>query len=123
MTSTPTRLRPCPWFWACVSSREDARARHRIEPFAVRGDPEAAFARLKRLVAGTPRMAIVEDAPAYFRARYRTRILFVDDLEFALCGEGGVIHVRSSSLPWCIWDLGANRRRLEALRREYAKAQ
>ncbi len=64
-------------------------------------------------------MDILRASDMYVQARHRNRIGFPDDLEFALCRERGVIHVRSSSLSFVIWDFGANRRRVEALRQRY----
>jgi len=43
------------------------RRRHRVEPFDASGDPDAAFARLKRLVASAPRTVIVAASDDYQR--------------------------------------------------------
>ena len=102
----------------CVCSREDGLRRHRIAPFDGAADPDAAFARLKRLVADTPRTRVTTATDDYLRARCRTRIGFVDDLELLLCRSEGVIHVRSASRIG-IHDLGVNRRRVERLRRRF----
>ena len=111
-------LAPCPRRWNCVRSRDEPRRRHRIAPFDGAADPDAAFARLKRLVADTPRTRVTTATDDYLRARCRTLIGFVDDLEFLLCREQGVIHVRSASRIG-IHDLGVNRRRVERLRRRF----
>lgn len=95
------------------------RPRHRVEPFDTSGDPGAAFARLKQLVASTPRTVIVAAADDYLHARCRTRLGFVDDVEFLLCPAEGVIHVRSASYVSLFTDFGANRRRVEQLRRRF----
>ena len=110
-----TPLSPCPYFLTCVCSRDDASALHRVAPIAVSGDPAAAFVRLKRLLAGAPRTAIVAATDDYIHALCRTRLGFVDDLECRLCLAKRVIHVRSASRLG-IWDLGVNRARIEALR-------
>ncbi|MCY4626143.1 MAG: DUF1499 domain-containing protein, partial [Acidobacteria bacterium] len=68
--------------------------RHRIKPFDSPEDPDAAFARLRRLVADTPRTRVLAAEDGYLHARCRTRIGFVDDLELLLCRQQGVIHVR-----------------------------
>lgn len=112
------RLAPCPRRWNCVRSRGEPRRRHRIAPFDGASDPDAAFARLKRLVADMPRTRVTSATDNYLRARCRTRIGFVDDLELLLCREQGVIHVRSASRIG-IHDLGVNRRRVERLRRRF----
>ena len=85
------------------------------------GDPVLAFARLKDLVARTPRTAILTATDDYFHATCRTRIGFIDDLECRLCSSGRVIHVRSASRSRLafLWDFGVNRRRVERLRRQF----
>ncbi len=113
------RLSPCSFFPTGVSSRDDARPRHRVEPFDASEDPQAAFARLKRLVASAPRTVVVTAAADYLHARCRTRLGFVDDVEFLLCPAEGVIHVRSASYISLFTDFGANRRRVEWLRRRF----
>ena len=112
-------LAPCPRRWNCVSSLGEPRRRHQIPPFEAGANPDAAFARLKRLVADTPRTRVTTVTDDYLHARCRTRIGFVDDLELRLCRKQGVIHVRSASRIG-IHDLGVNRRRVERLRRRFA---
>ena len=112
------RIAPCPDRPNCVCSRDDASPRHRVEPFAVAGDPAAAFARLKSLLSATPRTVIVTATPDYLHAACRTRLGFVDDLECRLCPTEHVIHVRSASRLG-YYDFGANRARVEALRRRF----
>ena len=116
VTAMPVPLSPCPNRPNCVCSRDGAPARHRVEPFAANGDPAAAFARLKVLLTAAPRTVIVAETPDYIHAACRTRLGFVDDLECRLCSAGQVIHVRSASRLG-YYDFGANRARVEALRR------
>ncbi len=101
-----------------MCSREDGLRRHRIEPFDCSGNPDAAFARLTRLVAQTRRTRVLTATDRYLHARCRTRIGFVDDLELLLCPGKGVIQVRSASRIG-IYDFGVNRRRVERLRRRF----
>ena len=100
----------------CVCSRADADARHRVEPFAATADPAAAFGRLKTLLSGTPRVTLLTATDDYLHAVCRTRLGFADDLECRLCRAGGIIHVRSASRLG-YYDLGANRARIERLRK------
>lgn len=114
------QLSPCPSFpFTCVCSVGGATRLHRVEPFAVSGDPLAAFARLKDLVSKTARTVILTATDTYLHAACRTRIGFVDNLECCLCTTGRVIHVRSASRGFGIWDSGVNRRRVERLRRQF----
>jgi uncharacterized protein (DUF1499 family) len=84
------------------------------------GDPQAAWSRLRLVLQKLPRMRIVAERSDYLHAEVRTRLFrFVDDLEFLLAPEHGCIHVRSASrLGYS--DLGANRRRVEQLRRHFS---
>ena len=112
------QLSPCPSFsFRCVCSRDDASVLHRVQPFAVSGDPTAVFCRLQTLLANLPRTVVVTATDEYLHAVCRTRLGFVDDIEFHLCLTSRVIHVRSASRLG-IWDFGVNRRRVERLRRQ-----
>ena len=82
-------LAPCPLRPICVCSRADALPWHRVEPFAVSGDPAAAFARLKDVVEGMERTEIVAATDDYLHAACRTRLGFVDDLECRLSPAEG----------------------------------
>ena len=114
-------LKPCPPKPNCVCSRHDASPRHRVEPFAVSGDPAQAISRLKSLLEGLPRTRIVTATDDYLHAVCRTRLGFPDDVECLLSPEEGVIHVRSASrLGYSDW--GVNRRRVEGLRRRFQGA-
>ena len=57
---------------------------------------------------------------ACLRAEFRTRLGFVDDLEFLVDEDRGVVQVRSASRTG-YWDLGVNRKRVEALRKAYSE--
>jgi len=111
------RLSPCPASPNCVSSQASDE-RHRIAPLAFNGDPDAAFARLKQMLAQRSDTAVIEERPGYLRVELRTTF-FVDDGEFQLDRVRRIIHVRSSSrLGYS--DLGKNRSRMEDIRREFS---
>jgi len=89
---------------------------HRIAPLAITGDPEAAFGRLRALVAADAGARIVVERPGYLHAEYTSRWLrFVDDVEFMLDPTGRVIQVRSASRLGRS-DFGVNRSRIESIR-------
>lgn len=111
------QLAPCENRPNCVCSRDNGSARHYVEPFAVPGDPAAAFGQLKNLLASMPRIALVTATDDYLHAVCRTRLGFADDLECRLCRTDAVIHVRSASRLG-YYDFGVNRARVEALRRQ-----
>ena len=109
-------LAPCPGSPNCVSSQA-ANERHYIAPLVFSGDPNAAFARLKRVLASRSDTIIVDDSPGYLRVELRT-MLFVDDGEFLLDRVNKVIHIRSASrLGYS--DLGKNRSRIEEIRSQF----
>lgn len=115
------RLRPPSPTPNSVSSRADdwpdhpQRAYARIAPLRVAGDPAQA---LDRLAAAIEAMGgrVVERRGDSLRAEFTTRWLrFVDDADFVLDRDRGVIDLRSASRLGRR-DFGANRARIEALR-------
>jgi uncharacterized protein (DUF1499 family) len=112
-------LSPCPSSPNCVSSQE-SDDRHRIEPLPFTGDPDAAFGRLKRVLAARGDTTIIEETQGYLRVELRTTF-FVDDGEFLLDRGQSLIHVRSASRLG-YYDLGKNRGRMEEIRRAFSPA-
>jgi uncharacterized protein (DUF1499 family) len=114
-------LAPCPKSPNCVSSRSEDEE-HRVKPFAFANLPEIAWSRLKEVVQAQPRAEIVQENGSYLHAEFRSRwFRFVDDVEFYLDTDQKVIHLRSASRIGYS-DLGANRKRVEALRAAFADA-
>ena len=113
------RLAACPDSPNCVCSQEADDAHH-VEPLRYRGSAAEARGRLLRIVETDPRAELVAVTDDYLHAEYRAMI-FVDDVEFYLPAEQPVVHVRSASRVGHS-DLGANRRRVEAIRRLFAKS-
>lgn len=108
-------LRPLP---NAVSSQCDPRDDvHYIAPLQIRGRPDAGWTRLAGTVRDMPGCRIVEERSDYLHAEFRSRFFgFVDDVEFALDAESGLIHVRSAARLGRS-DFGVNRRRVESIRR------
>jgi uncharacterized protein (DUF1499 family) len=107
-------LRPCPDRPNCVSSRDAGRPSY-IEPLSCEGDTEQAWTALRQVIddmGGTVR----KEQDGYIWASFATAVFrFVDDVEFNLAPEEGVIHIRSEArLGYS--DFGVNRKRLETLR-------
>ncbi len=104
------RLAPCKRSPNCVSSQADpSDQEHYIAP--IDGTMEA----VRLAVEAFPRSAIIQEGENYLYAEFRTKLMrYVDDVEFFF--DGSVIHVRSCSRLGRR-DFGANRRRVEALRR------
>ena len=119
LDETAVRLGPCPTSPNCVSSLADDPGQ-RIDPFPLSGPPAETLAGLVRAIGTFPRTAIVFNGEACLRAEFRTRLGFVDDLEFLVDEAQGVVQVRSASRTG-YWDLGVNRKRVEALRKVYSE--
>lgn len=113
------RLRPCPGKPNCVCS-QDSNPRHAIEPLRFTGAPEAALARLVAVLGTDSAASIVEHRRDYVRAEFTSSALgFVDDVEFYIPPGTAAIEVRSASRLG-YGDMGANRRRIESIRRAFA---
>jgi uncharacterized protein (DUF1499 family) len=111
------KLSPCPRRPACVSSQAQDPAR-RVEPIVAPGRVDVALDRAQRAIASMSGGRVVEVEGPYLRAEFTSRLFrFVDDLEL-LWDSSGVFHVRSASRVGSS-DLGANRRRVESLRRTF----
>jgi len=110
-------LPPCPSSPNCVSSRDPDPSR-RVDPIPFRGTAEEAREALETVLRSLPRATIVASSGSMVRAEFRSRLGFVDDVEFRIDEAAGVIHVRSASRTG-YWDLGVNRRRVEAIREAF----
>jgi uncharacterized protein (DUF1499 family) len=113
-------LKPCPATPNCVSS--DAQDKlHQIEPLALGEDPALVWQALIRYLQNDRSYSIKVQQEDYIRAESRTLIFrFVDDVEFQLRPQQGIIAMRSASRVG-LSDLGKNRRRLEKLRQTLRK--
>ena len=93
-----------------------------MEPLSIPAgvDPESAFDALTEVLGAQATLETRE--PQYVHAVFKTRLLrFRDDFEARLDADAGVIQVRSASrLGYS--DLGANRRRVEAIRAAFQAA-
>lgn len=121
MPADPTPLAPCPASPNCVSSLA-ADAGHQIAPIAFSGDPAQAMRRLRTVIEAMPRTRIVSDSGTALRAEFTSRLFrFVDDVDCVVDAPAGVIQIRSASRVGYS-DLGANRKRVEAIRAAFAAA-
>lgn len=102
----------------CVSSKASDPAK-RVAPIAFDCPVEEARRRLILAISQQPRSDLQQDEPLYIRATFRSALFrFVDDAEFRIDPAAGVIDCRSASRVGRS-DFGANRRRIEAIRREF----
>ena len=108
----------CPDAPKCVSSQVND-PRHFIEPYTFDDHPAEAMLRLKEALLIEKRVTIVIEQPTYLRAEVRSLIFrFVDDVEFTLLPDQGLVHIRSSARIGYT-DFGVNRRRVERIRQSF----
>jgi uncharacterized protein (DUF1499 family) len=111
-------LPACPQSPNCVSS-QSSDADHFIDPIPFHGSLREAKARIMQVLTSLPRTRIVEEEPTYLRAESTSLIFrFTDDLDFTFDETQKVIHVRSASRVGNS-DFGANRKRVETIRRRF----
>ena len=120
------RLADCPNSPNCVSSQANQNDDvHYVEPLTVPPDSDLPIKevteKLKDVVEAMPRTKLIEQKDNYLRFEFITTILrFVDDVEFYVTDDK--IHVRSASRIGRS-DLGANRKRVEAIREKWKNAR
>ncbi|MES2719315.1 MAG: DUF1499 domain-containing protein [Pseudomonadota bacterium] len=87
-----------------------------IAPIPVQGEALAFFAHVVNVVAAQKGASIIQQTPTYVYAEFTSPLMgYVDDVEFALDVDRGLVHLRSASrLGYS--DLGANRKRIESIR-------
>lgn len=101
---TAARTRKPNW----VSSQVEAGDAHYIAPL------KRSLVDVAKVVKSMPRTHVVEQTDGYLYAEFSTALMgYTDDVEF--CADGKLLHVRSSSRLGHS-DLGANRKRVEAIR-------
>ena len=111
------RLHSCPDTPNCVCSHADDE-QHGVDPLLVKGGQDP-MERLKQVMADVPGATLIDEDDGYLRYECATLLLrYVDDVEFLLDPQAGVIHVRSASRVGRS-DLGANRRRVEEIWQRY----
>lgn len=92
----------------------------RIEPLPVLGSGPQTLERIRRIVETMDGAKVVQANSGYLYAQFSSRMLkFVDDTEFWVDPQAGVIQVRSSSRLGRK-DFGVNRARVEAIRARLA---
>jgi uncharacterized protein (DUF1499 family) len=95
-----------------------------IDPLPLKegGDAASSMAVLSKVLQAMPGVKLIEQRPDYLYAQAETRLLkYTDDVEFWFNPATQMIDMRSASRLGSS-DLGANRKRLQALRTAYLAA-
>lgn len=108
----------CPSSPKCVSS-EERKSSQFVEPFSFDEATGQAMARLKRALLSESHVTITREDTTHLSAEVRSQIFgFVDDVNFIIVPEQGIIQVRSSARTGYS-DIGVNRRRIERIRKVF----
>ncbi len=117
------RLSRCPDMKNCVCSQYPDDVGHYLEALSFQGTIEEGRHRLRSILQAMSQVRIVVEKGAYMRAEFTSKLFkFVDDVEFLIVPEDGKIHFRSASRLG-YWDIGANGKRMEEIRRLFAKLE
>lgn len=109
------RLTPCPSSPNCVSS-DATDEEHRVDPYRLKVSPEQAWRGLQNVIAAEDAKRLVTVDDAYMHVEFISAVMrFVDDTEFHLRPDDGIIAVRSASRTGYN-DMGVNRKRVERIR-------
>ena len=112
---TVGQFAPCPDKPNCFSSKSRLKL-NKIAPFTYKGTLQKANEKLLAIVKSMPRTRIITENDFFFHAEFTSKRLgFVDDVEFYF-EEPGTVHFRSASRIGYS-DMGANRERMEKVRR------
>lgn len=109
-------LQACPDRPSCVCSTDTAKP-HAIDALSVPANMDAPIEALTAVIKALPNTAIVTQDTGYLHATFTSKLFrFVDDVEFLL--DGDKVQLRSVSRVGYS-DLGANRKRIEAIREKF----
>ncbi|TXH04563.1 MAG: DUF1499 domain-containing protein [Nevskiaceae bacterium] len=114
------RIAPCEGGPYCVSSTSYEEGRH-IAPIRYGGSDAPAQQAMLRILSGMGEAKVVEVTPGYIHAAFPSLVPGLsDDLEMLFANH--LIQVRSSRRT-AVYDFGANRNRVEALRKAFEDIQ
>jgi uncharacterized protein (DUF1499 family) len=117
---TSGELIPCPDSPNCVCSESGHGEIHQIDPIALSGNLATEAMPLATKIITKMGGRVLSANQRYISATFSTGLFgFVDDVQFRANETADVIHVRSSSRVGR-GDLGANRKRIEEFRKEWA---
>ncbi|ACB52289.1 hypothetical protein cce_2941 [Crocosphaera subtropica ATCC 51142] len=118
---THGKFHSCPNTPNCVNS-QSTDAEHSIQPLTYEGNNKEAIAQLKDIINQQERTEIISETDNYLYAQFTSHWMgFIDDVEFYVNENQGVIDVRSASRLGES-DLGVNRERIETIRQAFQQS-
>ncbi len=111
-------LEPCPSSPNCISTVAEKKSK-KLPPLKFKTDMKADKAAMKKIIATYPRTKLISERDDYLHFQFVTKLgKFTDDVEFYFDEENRLIHFRSASQKgWS--DMGANRRRMKDISKEW----
>lgn len=111
-------LAPCPDSPNCVSTLATVD-QHKIEPLALTQSPTDAISSLAEIMVAMPKSRVITKNKTYLHVEMRSSLWnFVDDVEFLVDEENGVINSRSAARMGYS-DMGVNKARYEKISAEF----
>jgi uncharacterized protein (DUF1499 family) len=104
-------LSPCPKSPNCVST-QSSDPQHRIQALSFHGSKAQTMEAILTVVQKMKRTKVITRSEDYLHVEYRTKMGFVDDVEFFLDEASRTVQFRSASRIGYS-DLGVNRKRME----------
>ena len=119
LDSIDATLAPCPDKPNCVSSQADADGDHYVAPLEAGDSVLSSIRKVTRALDAMERVSWTQEGPNHIHAEFTSSLFgFVDDVDL-MVEDDGTVHVRSASRTG-YWDMGVNRKRVEALREQLA---
>jgi len=110
-------LAPCPDKPNCVSSQADKSSDHYVEPLEAGDSVLSSIRKVTETLDAMERVSWSQKGPNHIHAEFTSSLFgFVDDVDL-MVEDDGTVHVRSASRTG-YWDMGVNRKRVEALREQ-----
>ena len=106
------KLNPCPDMKNCVCSQH--KDKFSVDPINMKGPNQ--IDKIAEVVGKLKGFTIAKKEGSYLHATFKSTLMgFIDDIEFLVSGDQ--VHVRSASRLG-YWDIGANQKRVEMLRKK-----
>ena len=114
------RLADCPESPNCQGS-DSGEAERRVEPLPLKGSADETMDALVALIGARSDAAVASRDGDYLHATFTSSLVgYIDDVEFLVDESAGIVRIRSASRIGHS-DLGANARRVEALREAWTR--